>query len=98
MPIAINRKPLTRGEAARFQIQSEQIIQRVVSPADIIKELPKLSDEERRAIIDKLRELSQLDDERWEKLLNDPTPRPKLEAFVRESAAEGESPLDPSRL
>jgi hypothetical protein len=69
-----------------------------VSASEIIKELPKLSEEERRAILDKLRELAQQDDEGWEQLLNDPQPRPKLEAFLRESAAEGESPLDPSRL
>lgn len=69
-----------------------------VSASEIIKELPKLSDAERRAVLDKLRELSQLDDARWEELLNDPRPRPKLDAFMRESAAEGESPLDPSRL
>jgi hypothetical protein len=69
-----------------------------VSGSEIIKELPKLSDAERRAVLDKLRELSQLDDARWEELLNDPRPRPKLDAFMRESAAEGESPLDQSRL
>jgi len=69
-----------------------------VSASEIIKELPKLSDLERRAILEKLRELAQVDDERWEEIINDPTPRPKLEAFMRESAAEGESPLDPSRL
>jgi uncharacterized protein YfbU (UPF0304 family) len=69
-----------------------------MSASEIIKELPKLSEAERRAILDKLRELAQQDDERWEQLLNDPRPRPKLEAFLRESAAEGESPLDPSRL
>ena len=69
-----------------------------MSASEIIKELPKLTEAERRAILDKLRELAQKDDERWEQLLNDPQPRPKLEAFLRESAAEGESPLDPSRL
>jgi uncharacterized damage-inducible protein DinB len=69
-----------------------------VSASEIINELPKLSEAERRAILNKLRELSQEDDEHWEQLLNDPQPRPKLEAFLRESAAEGESPLDPSRL
>jgi hypothetical protein len=42
--------------------------------------------------------LAQQDNERWEQVLNDPRPRPKLEAFLRESAAEGESPLDPDRL
>jgi hypothetical protein len=50
-----------------------------VSASEIIKELPKLSDAERRAVLNKLRELSQLDDERWDELLNDPKPRPKLE-------------------
>ena len=51
-----------------------------------------------RSIVDKLRELAGLDDERWEQLLNDPQPHPKLETFLRQSAAEGESPLDPSSL
>jgi hypothetical protein len=69
-----------------------------VSASEIIQELPKLSDAERRAILDKLRELAQVDDDRWEKLLNDPKPRPKLEAFLRKSGAEGGTPLDPSRL
>jgi len=69
-----------------------------VSASEIIKELPKLSEAERRAVLDRLRELSRLDDERWEALLNDPKPRPTLEVFMRESAAEGELPLDPSQL
>ncbi len=38
------------------------------------------------------------EDERWESLLAYSHPRPKLDAFLRESAAEGEAPLDPSRL
>jgi hypothetical protein len=37
-------------------------------------------------------------DERWERLLGAEKPRPRLESFLRESAAEGEAPLDPSRL
>jgi hypothetical protein len=69
-----------------------------VSASEIIKELPKLTEAEREAVLDKLRELAQVDDDRWEEIINEPTPRPKLEAFLRESAAEGESPLDPSRL
>ncbi len=69
-----------------------------MSASEIIEELPKLSEAERRAILDKLRELAGMDDDHWEQLINDPRPRPKLEAFLRESAAEGESPLDPSRL
>jgi hypothetical protein len=69
-----------------------------VSAAEIIEQLPKLTEAERRAILNKLRELSQLDDDRWEQLLNDPRPRPKLESFVRESADEGETPLDRDQL
>ena len=37
-------------------------------------------------------------DAAWERILADPKPRPKLEAFLREAAAEGEEPLDPKRL
>ena len=65
-----------------------------MSASEIIKELPKLSDTERRAILDKLRELAGVDDERWEQLLNDPQPRPKLEAFIEQATAEGSEPLD----
>lgn len=42
--------------------------------------------------------LARQDDERWERLLAEPHPRPKLDAFLRESAAEGDEPLDPRRL
>jgi hypothetical protein len=38
------------------------------------------------------------DDAAWERIIEDPTPRPKLEAFLREAAAEGEEPLDMHRL
>ncbi len=37
-----------------------------VSASEIIQELPKLSDAERQAVLDKLRELAQVDDDRWE--------------------------------
>jgi len=36
-------------------------------------------------------------DELWERIIADPRPRPKLEAFLREAAAEGEEPLDFNR-
>ena len=42
--------------------------------------------------------LTQQDDERWEQLLAYPRPRPKLDAFLRESASEPDAPLDPQRL
>ena len=42
--------------------------------------------------------LARESDEAWERTLSDVTPRPKLEMFLRESAAEGEEPLDTTRL
>jgi hypothetical protein len=42
--------------------------------------------------------LARESDEAWERTLADTKPRPKLETFLRESAAEGEEPLDPDRL
>lgn len=42
--------------------------------------------------------LARQDDERWEQLVAYPGPRPKLDAFLRESAAEADEPLDPQRL
>jgi hypothetical protein len=42
--------------------------------------------------------LSRLDDERWEKLIDAQTPRPRLDAFLKASASEGSSPLDPKKL
>jgi hypothetical protein len=64
----------------------------MVSAAEIIEQLPKLTEAERGAVLNKLRELLQVDDDRWEQLLNDPQPRPKLESFVRESPMK-EKPL-----
>jgi hypothetical protein len=38
-------------------------------------------------------------DGRWEQIIADPKPRPRLEAFMEASRAEGgEEPLDPARL
>lgn len=42
--------------------------------------------------------LAQEDDERWEQMLAASHRRPKLEAFLREPAAEPATPLDPKRL
>jgi hypothetical protein len=43
--------------------------------------------------------LDRQNDERWERIIDDPRPRPKLEAFMQASRAEGgESPLDPEQL
>jgi hypothetical protein len=68
-----------------------------VSASEIIKELPKLSEAERRAVFDKLCELAQ-GDKRWEEIIDDERPRPKLEAFVEKARAEGSELLDLDKL
>jgi hypothetical protein len=68
-----------------------------VSASEIIKELPKLTDQERHAVFDKLCELAQ-GDQHWEQIINDPRPHSKLEAFVEKARAEGSEPLDLDRL
>lgn len=65
-----------------------------MSAAEIIEQLPKLSPAERQDILDKLRELAQVDDDRWEQIINEPMPRPKLKAFIEQATAEGSEPLD----
>ena len=52
-----------------------------MSASEIIQELPKLSDAERRAVLDKLRELAHVDDDRWEELLNDPKAASEIGSF-----------------
>ena len=69
-----------------------------MSAAEIIEQLPKLSPAERQAILDKLRELAQVDDDRWEQIINEPMPRAKLEAFIEQATAEGSEPLDLNRM
>ena len=42
--------------------------------------------------------LARQDEERWEQLLASPQRRPKLDAFLRQSAAEPSTPMDFDRL
>jgi Protein of unknown function (DUF2281) len=42
--------------------------------------------------------LAQQGDERWEQIIADPKPRAKLDAFLKESKAEGSEPMDVDRL
>src|SRR5262249_49860856 len=69
-----------------------------VSATEVINALPKLNETERRAILEKLRELTHENDEQWERIIADPRPRPKLETFVKEALNEGSEPLDLERL
>jgi hypothetical protein len=42
--------------------------------------------------------LARQEDEAWERRLDSPQSLPRLDAFLRESAAEGDEPLDFKRL
>ncbi|HSU56112.1 MAG TPA: hypothetical protein VLT36_18790 [Candidatus Dormibacteraeota bacterium] len=42
--------------------------------------------------------LARYDDEAWERIISNPKPKPRLEAFLRDSAAEKDSALDLDRL
>jgi hypothetical protein len=42
--------------------------------------------------------LTRQDEEAWERRLAFPQARPRLDAFLRDSAAEGDEPLDLKRL
>lgn len=42
--------------------------------------------------------LARQDDEKWERLLASPQPRPRLDAFLRDSATEADEALDPNQL
>lgn len=42
--------------------------------------------------------LARQDDDKWEALLAQETPRPRLESFLREALAEKASPLNPKDL
>lgn len=42
--------------------------------------------------------LARQGDERWEQIISEPRPRPKLDAFLKDSAREGAQPIDLERL
>ena len=66
---------------------------------EIIEVREALPPEKRSEVADFARFLlARQDDERWERSLDEKRARPRLEAFLRESAAEGEEPLDLNRL
>ena len=44
------------------------------------------------------REVEEDGDAAWERIINDPRPRPKLDAYVKAALAEGTEPLDPDTL
>jgi hypothetical protein len=71
-----------------------------MSVAEEIIEVCKVLPEDKQAeLVDFARFLlARQDDQAWERRLDDSKPLPRLDSFLRESAAEGDEPLDPSRL
>ena len=66
---------------------------------EIVQVCEALPDDKKAEVADFARFLlARQDDEAWERRLVYPHARPRLDAFLRESAAEGEEPLDPNRL
>ncbi len=66
---------------------------------ELIRICEQLPEDKRGEVADFARFLlARLDDQRWDELIASPQRRPKLDAFLRESAAEPSTPLDPDRL
>jgi len=66
---------------------------------EIIEVCKILPDDKQTELVDFARILlARQDQEVWERRLDDSRPRPRLDSFLRESATEGDEPLDPSRL
>jgi len=70
-----------------------------MSTSDIAELCEALPPEKREEVADFARFLlERQNDARWEDLLDDPSPRPALDAFLRESAAQDSEALDRRRL
>ncbi len=66
---------------------------------ELIRICESLPEEKRAEVADFARFLlAREDDERWEQLIASGRRRPKLDAFLRQSAAEPSTPLDVDRL
>lgn len=67
---------------------------------ELIRTCEQLPEAKRAELVDFARFLlAQEDDQRWERIIDSPTSRPKLDVFLKESASEGGAePLDPDRL
>ncbi len=78
---------------------AKQIYAMSIETQELIRICEALPDGKRAEVADFARFLlARQDDERWEQLIASAERRPKLDAFLRESAAEPATPLDPTRL
>ena len=70
-----------------------------MSATDIAKLCEALPPDKREEVADFASFLlARQNDAQWEARLDDPCPRPRLDAFLRESATEASEPLDLGRL
>jgi hypothetical protein len=75
-----------------------------VETDELVAVAERLSPQKRAAVADFARfllsrEAAEEDgDAAWERIIADPHPRPKLEAFLKASAAEGSEPMDLDKL
>ena len=70
---------------------------------DICEQLPEsdraaVADYARSLLAPKADDLDNPDDARWQAILDDPRPRPRLDAFLEESMKEPAEPMDLDRL
>ena len=66
---------------------------------ELIRICDQLTEHQRAELTDFARFLlARRDDDAWERTIADKTPRPKLDAFVRDALAEGSEPLDADTL
>lgn len=66
-----------------------------VETQELLKICEQLPEAKRVEVADFARFLlAQQGDERWERIIASPAPRPKLDAFLKESAKEAAEPLD----
>lgn len=84
----------------QFHLSGAYYRNTVSSPTEEIIEACKSLPEEKQAELADFARflLARQQDEAWERSLGDPQPRPRLEKFLRESATEGDEPLDPGHL
>lgn len=70
-----------------------------VGTEELIRTFEQLPEAKRIEVADFARFLlAQQDEERWDQIIADPQPRPKPDAFLKASKAEGSEPLDADRL
>ncbi|MBC8105782.1 MAG: hypothetical protein H7Z14_04260 [Anaerolineae bacterium] len=66
---------------------------------ELVEICEKLPQDKRAEVTDFARFLlARHGDAQWERIIDDPQQRPKLDQFLRESLAEGSEPLDPEKM